>query len=172
MLATSDKLYWVRSETRGATKGPTWTPGVSPSLPKTLVGGEAVEIQLRISDDLERWHTLERVESVCLRIRLTGLEPSLNEVRIELNGQLLPDSILQLNDLIYRLIDRGAVGSCGQVYEYHQTPEYYPQLGHNNVAITLMVRDSRIEIPFEVYDVDCAILYRAHRNFKPEPIDY
>ena len=172
MLAAADKLYRVRSEARSGTKGYNWAPGVSPALPRTLIEGEPVEVRLRMSDDLAHWHALGRVESVCLRVRLTGLEPSLNNVRIELNGQHLPDSILVLNDLNYRLISTGAVGPYGQVYEYHLTPEYYPQPGHNTVKITLMKRDRNIENSFEVYDVDCAIRYRLHRSFKREPIDY
>ena len=39
MLATADKLYRVRSETQGVTKGVGWAPGVAPSLPQTLIEG-------------------------------------------------------------------------------------------------------------------------------------
>ncbi len=172
MLATANKLYRVRSETRGVTKGVGWAPGVAPSLPQTLVEGKPVEVRLRISDELEKWGALGRVESVQLRIRMTGIEPLLNAIRIELNGQRLPDSILDIEDLNYRLISTGAVGPYGQVYKYQLSPEYYPKPGHNAVRITLMKRDPNIENPFEVYDVDCAIRYRLHRHFGREPIDY
>ena len=172
MLATADKLYRVRSETRGVTKGVGWAPGVAPSLPQTLVEGEPVEVRLRISDELEKWGALGRVEAVQLRIRMIGIEPLLNEVRIELNGQPLPDTILDIEDLNYRLISTGAVGPYGQVYKYQLSPAYYPKPGHNTVRITLVKRDPNIENPFEVYDVDCDIRYRLHRHFGREPIDY
>ena len=172
MLATADKLYRVRSETRGVTKGVGWAPGVAPSLPQTLVEGVPVEVRLRISDELEKWGALGRVESVQLRIRMTGIEPSLNDVRTEFNNQPLPDSILDIEDLNYRLISTGAVGPYGQVYKYQLPPAYYPKPGHNMVSITLVKRDQNIENPFEVYDVDCDIRYRLHRHFGREPIDY
>ena len=172
MLATADKLYRVRSETQGVTKGVGWAPGVAPSLPQTLVEGEPVEIRLRISDELEKWGTLGRVESVQLRIRMIGIEPLLNEVRIELNGQPLSDAMLDIEDLNYRLISTGAVGPYGQVYKYQLPPAYYPKPGHNAVRITLVTRDPNIENPFEVYDVDCDIRYRLHRHFGREPIGY
>ena len=172
MLATADKLYRIRSETRGVTKGVGWAPGVTPSLPQTLVEGEPVEVRLRISDELEKWGALGRVESVQLRIRMIGIEPTLNDVQIELNGQPLPDSMLDIEDLNYRLISTGAVGPYGQVYKYQLPPAYYPKLGHNAVHITLVKRDPNIENPFEVYDVDCDIRYRFHRHFGREPIDY
>ena len=172
MLATADKLYRVRSETQGVTKGADWAPGVAPSLPQTLVEGEPVEVRLRISDELEKWDGLGRVESVQLRIRVIGIEPSLNDLRIELNGQPLPDSMLDIEDLNYRLISTGAVGPYGQVYKYQLPLAYYPKPGHNTVRITLVKRDPNIENLFEVYDVDCDIRYRLHRHFGREPIDY
>ena len=172
MLATADKLYRVRSETQGVTKGVGWAPGVVPSLPQTLVEGEPVEVRLRISDELEKWGALGRVGAVQLRIRMIGIEPLLNEVRIELNGQPLSDSMLDIEDLNYRLISTGAVGPYGQIYKYQLPPTYYPKPGHNRVSITLVRRDPNIENPFEVYDVDCDIRYRLHRHFGREPIDY
>ena len=60
---------------------------------------------------------------------MIGIEPLLNETRIEFNGQPLPDSMLDIEDLNYRLISTGAVGPYGQVYKYQLTPEYYPKPG-------------------------------------------
>ena len=95
----------------------------------------------------ENGSALGRVESVQLRIRIIGIEPSLNDVRIELNGQPLPDSMLDIEDLNYRLISTGAVGPYGQVYKYQLPPAYYPKPGHNAVCITLVKRDPNIENP-------------------------
>ena len=171
MLATADKHYHARS-TANAKEYSEWVPGVPERLPKTLVEGEPVEVPLRTSDDLETMHGLGRVSSVRLLVRLTDIEPSLNEVRIELNGRRLPDSALHLNDISYRMIDTGAVGPYGYIYDYRLTPELYPRAGQNTVTVTLVSRDPNIDATFEVYDVDCKIQYRAHRNFEKEPIDY
>ena len=127
---------------------------------------------MQISDDLEHWNALGRVESVRLHVRITDIKASPNEVRIELNGQLLPDSILRLNDISYRLYKMGAVGPYGYIYEYHLTPEYFPKPGHNTVKITLAKGDSNIDARLSVYDVDCVIRYRLHRHFERKPIDY
>jgi len=171
MLATADKIYRVRSQS-SVGKSSHWMPGDELHLPRTLVEGEPVRVPLRISDDVARAHALGRIESICLRVRITAIEPSLNEVRVKLNEQQLPDSILQLNDLGYRLIGTGAVGPYGCVYEYHLTPAYFPRPGPNSVEVTLLHHDPDIDISFDVWDVDCAIRYRLHRNFRREPIDY
>ena len=172
MLATADKHYRVRSDAGRGEKGYHWAPGVAPALPQTLLEGEPVEVRLRISDDLEHWHALGRVESVRLRVRVTSIEPSLNEVRVELNGQLLPDSILRLNDLSFRLLKMVAVGPYGYIYDYHLTPQYFPRPGHNTVKVTLANRDPNIDARIDVYDIDYVIQYRLHRHFEQVPIDY
>ena len=182
LLETVDKLYRARSAPRPPStpnfsrypeeEPDDWVPGVGPSLPCTLTEGKPVEVRLRISDDLQRWHSEGKVESVRLQVRISGLEPSLNEVRIELNGRALPYSLLRLSDLTYRFFHWGVVSPYGFVYDYHLTPEHFPTQGRNFVTITLKKRDPNIEPPFQVTDVDCVIKYRTHRHFQSEPIDY
>ena len=171
MLATADKIYRARSQS-SVGKSSHWMPGDVLHLPRTLVEGEAVSVPLRVSDDVARAQALGRIDSICLRVRITSIEPALNEIQIKLNGQQLPDSILELNDLGYRLIGTGSVGPYGCVYEYHLTPEFFPRTGRNSVEITLLHHDPEIAIDFDVWDVDCAIRYRLHRNFRREPLDY
>ena len=171
LLETADKIYRARSQS-SVDKSSHWLPGDALDLPRTLREGEPVSVPLRISDDLARGHAQGRVESVCLRVRITAIEPALNPVRIRLNGQVLPDSLLQLNDLGYRLIGTGSVGPYGTVYEYSLTPEYFPISGRNTVEVTLVRHDPDISLDFDVWDVDCVIRYRLHRHFRREPIDY
>ena len=171
MLETADKIYRARAAS-SVSKSSYWMPGDEIHLPQALVERQPVRVPLRISDDLVRADALGRIESVCLRVRITAIEPALNPVQISLNGQLLPDDILQLNDLGYRLIGTGAVGPYGYIYEYHLTPECFPKPGRSTVEITLVRHDPNIAIDFQVWDVDCVIRYRRHRHFRPEPIDY
>jgi len=168
LLATADKHYRVPS--RGVRPPPAWPPGGMPPLPQALEEGQPLSLQLRVADDLAHWHRAGRVESVRLAVRISSIEASLNEVEILLNGRTLPESLLQLNDLSYRLIASGSIGPYGYAYEFELPPEYYPRPGANTVAIVLRRRDPEISLPFEVYDVDCRIRYRRHRSFRREPL--
>ena len=171
LLARADKLYHVRSMARGDSDR-YWLPGVMPLLPKTLEENKPVVGQLRIADDLPRQNALGKVDKVRLRVRLTSIEPSLNDVRIELNGRPLPDSLLKLTDLTYRLFQNGAINPYGYVYEYELPAGWYPVRGDNTVTVTLTKRDPNADFTLQVYDIDCAITYRVHRHFERSPIDY
>lgn len=171
LLATVDKCYHVRSDrTPGTVQA--WLPGGARSLTRTLKDGETAEIPLRIADDLPRWHKLGRVKSVRLRIRFANLVPTGDKIKVEWNGARLPDSILTRIDLNYRLLPNGAINPYGYIHEYRLPLENYPRSGRNNLKITLIERDPMLLTPFEVYDVDCAIEYRLHRNFVKRPIEY
>ncbi len=113
-----------------------------------------------------------RVESVVLRVRITNIEPSLNTVQIQLGGRPLDESMLQHDDLTYRLYELGALNPYGSVYEYTLTPDFFPKRGRIPVTVTLVRRDSDIDAPFDLYDVDCYIKYRLHRDFQPSPVHY
>jgi hypothetical protein len=165
LLATADKLYRARSAKRGQSRE-TWLPGGELELPRELIEGQPVGVPLRIADRLDRWHAQGRVDSVRLRVRITNIEPSLNDVRVSLNGRELPASRVELNDLIYRLYNKGAIGPYGYVYEYDLPREHFPKPGKNLVDVTLTKKDGMIDTRFELYDVDLAIRYRKHRNFK------
>ena len=173
LLATADKVYRARSLARGASLPEVALfPNPSPVLPQSVLEGKSVAIPWRMADDLARWHALERIESVLLRVRFGNFEPDLNEVKVELNGRLLPESIVKKVDLHFRVIKPGAVGPYGYIYEYHLTSEFYPKPKENVVTVTLVKRDPKQKLPFEVYDVDCSIRYRLHRHFDRTPIEY
>ena len=171
MLATADKLYRARSQMGGQSRE-TWIPGGALDLPRTLVEGRPVEVSLRIADRLDHWQAQGRVELVRLRVRITNIEPSLNDVHVELNGQQLPNSLLQLSDFTYRLWKNGALYPYGYVFEFDLSPRFYPKVGNNVVRVTLAKRDPMIDTRFEIYDVDCSIRYLPHRRFQREPVEY
>lgn len=172
LLETVDKLYRVRDQPTNPQTAGTGLPGTEPLLPKVLEQGQPQEVPLRIADDLHRWHALGRVKRVRLRVRISNLEPSLNELRIELNGRLLPDSLLQIHDLNYRFIREGVAYQGSQIYEYALRPEVYPQMGRNIVKVTLIRRDPDVDLRCEIQDVDCLIEYRLHRHFEDGPTTY
>ena len=143
-----------------------------PILPRELRQGESLEVPLRLADDVARWHALERVSGVRLRVRFSNFEPALNDVRVEFNGRLLPESILRKIDLHFHVVRAGAINPYGYVYEYLLTPDLHPKRWDNRVKVTLVKRDPKQKLPFEVYDVDCSIDYRLHRHFEQRPIEY
>ncbi len=172
MLATADKTYRALFVSPVQASRTDWLPGTSRSLPQPLIMDQPVNVELRIADDLAAADDEGKIEAVQLRVRLAGFEASLNEVRIELNGRLLPDSALQLNDLTYRLLKKGAIHPYGYAFEYILTPEFYPRQGNNTVKVTLVKIDPNIELQMAVHEVDCSIAYRVHRHFERKPIDY
>ena len=171
LLATADKTYRALSQASGRGHANSLLP-IDTILPRDLVVGEALEVPLRIADDLARWQRLGRVDEVVLRIRLSNFEPDSNRIRVRWNGSPLPDSILRRIDLHFRVIRQGPIGPYGYVLEYRLTPEHYPRPGDNTVELTLLKRDPKLSIPVGAYDVDCSIRYLAHRDFERAPIEY
>ena len=123
MISTADKCYRIRASMGRQEPSDDWLPGVPESLPKTLEEGNQVEVRLRVSDDLSRRHAEGKVSEVRLRIRLTIHEPSLNDIRVELNGCALSDSIRQLSGHTYRLYELGALHPYGYIYDFVLTPD-------------------------------------------------
>ena len=172
LLARADKIY-RGSSLGGGNRNPRGLfPMDGPLLPRSVAEGESLEVPLRIADDLPHWQHLSRIEAVRLRIRLTHFEPSLNKVEIKLNGRLLPNRFLREIDLHFRVLKNFAVNPYGYILEYLLIPDYYPKRGENMVKITLVRRDPKLNLPLEVYDVDCSIQYRVHRSFLRDPIEY
>lgn len=172
LLSSANKTYRVRDLPRNPNSFGTGLPDTSPPLPRLLKEGRTQKIPLRVADNLRHWQKLERVKHVKLRVRLSNVEPSLNEFRIELNDQTLPDSILQITDLTYRFVQQGVAYQGNQIYEYLLPSKMYPIRGTNIVSVTLLRRDPSVDLEFHVQDVDCSIEYRHHRHFDRHPIDY
>lgn len=173
LLATADKVYRARSLAQGASLPEVALfPGAIPALPQSVSEGKSLEIPWRMADDLLCWHALDRVEAIRLRVRFGNFEPDLNTVKVELNGRLLPESILKKVDLHFRVIKPGAIGPYGYIYEYRLTPDFYPRQKDNVLTVTLVKRDPKQGLPFWVYDMDCSVRYRLHRQFERTPIEY
>lgn len=171
-LAGANKIYRARSLAFGRPRAQNIFPVSGPILPHVLREGESVEVPLRIADDLTAMQALQRVSEVRLSVRFTNLEPSLNEIRLELNGQPLPESDLRRIDLHFHVIPAGVANPYGYIYEYLLNPESYPKCGDNRIKVTLVKRDPKLNLPFEVIDVDCRIDYLLHRHFETKPLEY
>ena len=172
LLGTANKIYRARSLARGSTLQEGIFPMTGPILPHESVKENPWMCRCSLADDIARWHALERVSAVRLRVRFSNFEPALNDVRVEFNGRLLPESILRKIDIHFHVVRAGAINPYGYVYEYLLTPELHPKRGDNRVKVTLVKRDPKQKLPFEVYDVDCSIDYRLHRHFEERPIEY
>ena len=168
LLATADKHYRAPAVIRSTE----WLPGVAPQLPIELHEGKPVTVVFWVSDDLRNGWDHGRVDSVRLCVRISHIEAALNTIRIQLNDQTLPDTMLELNDLGYRLNERSSVHPYGYIYEYDLTPEYFPKCDVNSITVTLTKRDKNITASFALSDVDCMIKYRLHRHFRREPLEY
>lgn len=171
LLRRADKHYRVRSARRGRDTSE-WVPGAHTPLPRELVEGKPFTASFYVSDDVEAAHAEGRLESANLRVRVTNVEPSLNDLRVEFNGRELPDTILDLNDVTYRLYELGAFGPYGFIYEFRLPPDQLPRRGLNTVTVTLVKKDPLLDNSLSVYDIDCPVKYREHRHFREIPFDY
>ena len=171
LLATADKHYHVRSSNRQVESW-SWLPGRYTPLPRTLTEGKSETILFKLADNLSHWENLGRVESVILRVRFTNFQPHYDKIKIKLNGQELPESILKKVDMTYRLLRMGPVNPYGYAFDYHLTPDYFPKQGLNQVTVVLLKRDPNVTFKMDLYDVDCSIKYRLHRHFEDKPIEY
>jgi len=171
LLATVDKCYHLRSKTND--KDPeSWLPGSEKPLPRALKLGEPIELALRVSDDLKKYGPLGRVKKACLRLRFTNLVPSMDKVRVEWNGQLLPESLMEKIDFTYRLWSGGAISPYGYIYEFTLPQQHYPISGINSIKVALVQRDPKLKLPLELRDIDCNVEYRLHRHFETNPVEY
>ena len=180
LLATTDKYYMVRSPKRNGwpSQDPSkvWLPGRSEVLPIELEEGETIKVSFAVADTIEKWRSLGRLKSVVLRVRFANIISTVDEVKVEFNSQVLPDSLLQKVDFTYRLVGQEStshsIGPYGYAYDFHLSPKYGPKHGRNEVKVTVLKRDRNIEGDLSLVNVDCRITYRLHRHFEDRPIEY
>ena len=168
LLTHVNKHYHVRSEPDGSVGGAAfdeWLPGMARSLPQRLNEGHPITVRFSITDDLAAAAGEGKLDSIELRVRLTNVEPSLNDLRVELNGKVLPDKLLRLYDLTYRRHKTGGMGPYGYIYEYRLEAPYFPTPGSNELIVTLTKDDPLLDAAIDLHDVDCLIHYRVHRDF-------
>lgn len=170
LLSNADKTYRALSSSRSQPTGlfrPTGT-----ILPTPVAEGESVQVRLRVSDNLEQRQQEGKIESVRLQVQLSNFETGLNTARVELNGKVLPESILEPSDLHFRVIKNGIAGPYGYMLDFQLTPEFYPVQGENQVKVTLVNRDPKLNMIVQVHDINCSIKYRIHRHVQEVPLDY
>ena len=111
-----------------------------------------------------------------LRVRFGNLISDYDQIEVEWNGRLLPESILQKSEMTYRPtgnVSTGhAIGPYGYAFDYHLGSEHFPEPGRNRVQVKLLKRDSNLVVNLSVRQVDCRIRYRYHRHFEGQPIQY
>lgn len=172
LLAVRNKIYHVPSRPGNDRETATWLPARQPALPAELKEDQPIKLRLKISDDLESTGGQEKVEEVRLRVRITNIEPTLNRVRVKLNGKTLPEDILSLDDLTYRLQPMGSFHPYGFVYDFDLPESLWPRQGENQVRVTLEKRDRRIQTRYDVHDVDLVIRYNRQRHLRTQPVKY
>ena len=138
------------------------------SLPRGLQEGEPVSVEFSIADELVAADAEGKIDAVHLRIRLTNVEPALNEIRMELNGKRLPEESLRLHDCIYRQHESGTINPYGYIYDFRLAAVDFPVPGRNRVSVTLLRQDPLVDWEIDLYDVDCIVKYRIHRDFDLE----
>ena len=170
LLSTANKTYRALSSSGRSPVG--LFPPTETLLPRPIAEGETLQVRLPIADKLNRRHKEGTVEMVRLRVHLTNLETGLDKVRVELNGEVLPESILTHGDLHFRVVNNGIAGPYGYLFDYHLSPDFYPLQGDNFVKVTLVKRDPKLNQTVNLHDVSCTIRYRVHRHFQRVPVDY
>ena len=123
---------------------------------------------MSISDNLERWHSEQRIHDVLLRIRI-GSTTELDTIEIKLNDKLLPSSSSRKINHMY-LMSGPRYRDGGYWFIFHLTQEFWPVKGSNTVTITLVKRDSEIskEIQPTVKDIELETKYLMGKNFHRE----
>jgi hypothetical protein len=169
VMAPKDKMYYAVTMT-GRHAAPRTDPGTPADLPADLPLDDPVEIELRVSDDLERWSRVGRVHEVLLRIRVMNTT-ELDRLCFRLNGQDLPDSCLRRINEMYRMsAPRYRTGS-GYWFVFRLNPDHWPVPGSNRVEITLLERDPEIIPQLLVRDVELETHYLKGRNFHRAFVD-
>ena len=175
LLETANKVYLAHSNRR-PDSSLDWLPGRSQPLPQKIEVDRPVRVSFYVADRLHHWHKLGRVKSVVLRVRVDNLIPDYDQVKVEFNRKVLPESILRKVDMTYRLIgpqsSSHSLGAYGYAYDYHLGPEHFPKKGRNLVEVKLLKRDPDVDFDPSVLRVDCKIEYRLHRHFEQRPIEY
>lgn len=170
LLATADKTYFVPSQSNGPGRRGALRDGRD-VLPIELAEGETITLPIRVVDDLEKWESLGRIESVQLWVRMTS-DASSDEFDVRFNGDRLPESIRRGSDMHFRVMEDFFISPYGSAYFYTLPPKFYPKLGQNAVTVKLLKRDPKLKSARQVYDVALSIQYMPHRNFPREPLPF
>ena len=137
-------------------------------LPRKLEIGKPINFAMSISDNLERWHTEQRIHDVLLRIRIASTT-ELDVIEFKLNDKVLPSSISRKINHMY-LMSGPRYRDSGYWFIFHLTHEYWPVKGSNTITVTLIKKDSAIskQIQPTVKDIELETKYLMGKNFDRE----
>jgi hypothetical protein len=160
IMAPKDKLYVV--PTAGNYKSPPWEPAMP--LPRKLVQGEPLRLELPVSDDLPFWNRAGRVHEALLRFRVMNTN-QLDRLAFRLNGRALPDSGLRKINQLYRMSTPNRGGGFGYWFVYRLDSSHWPRKGKNELEVSLEHRDPTIVPEILLHDVELEIRYLMGRNY-------
>jgi len=169
VMAPKDKAHYALTMT-GRYAEPPADPHVPLDLPADLVPGHPVDVELRISDDVERWARAGRVHEVLLRIRIMNTT-ELDRLEFRLNDRELPESCLRKINEMYRMsAPRYRTGS-GYWFVFRLDEGYWPVPGANTVEIALLARDPDVIPQIFVRDVELETRYLKGKSFHRAFVD-
>ena len=167
VMAPKDKIYTVPTET-GRYPNPTLEPGLNMHLPASLEKNKPIRIPIAISDDLRRWHKVDRIHEVLLRIRVMNTTER-DRLAFRLNRSKLPADLLRKINEMYRMsAPRYRTGS-GYWFVFRLDRSHWPRKGNNTLEITLDRRDSSVTPQIYIRDIELEICYLMGKNYHRLP---
>ena len=169
IMAAKDKFYYVPTAT-GRYPEPSTEPGFRMQLPVDLHVGEAVEVDLDISDDLPRWDGVGRVHQVVLRLRVMSTT-ELDRLQFALNGKDLPETSLRKINEMYRMAAPRYRTGSGYWFVFDLDREHWPVKGRNRIEVTLSERDPGVKPQIYLRDVELQTKYLKGKNSNRDFVD-
>lgn len=165
IMAAKDKYYYIPTENARPHE-----PWASTQLPIKMEVNRPVTAKFTISDNLPRWHKLERVHEVLLRVGIASTT-ELDRIRFSLNGKELPESILRKINQMYRM--SGPRNRSGPTYWFifRLNQAQFPRQGENALEVTLLERDPDVLGEVSLRDLELELKYLMGRNFHRGSVD-
>lgn len=162
IMAPKTKFYFVPTAAERI-EPETLEPGVVMQLPSSMEVNEPTSVQLRISDDIEKWSAASRIDEIILRVRVTN-STERDIYSVKLNGIPLPDSLRRTINTHY-----GKTSQYGKLrgyfFVYHLNQQTWPVQGINEVEVTLEECDPQTDPERYVYDVELEVRYLMGKRF-------
>jgi hypothetical protein len=180
IMAAKDKIYWVSTEAAAPSR-PIHIPQTVDALPIEVRENETATALIRISDDLARWDLMGRVHEVLLRVRVTSCSEK-QRLRFAFNGRELADSSMlsnaadtpanaprRVNQMYTMSSPRYRV--FGQWFVFRLEGEFWPDVGENHFAMTVLERDPEMIQDVALRDVELEIRYLPGKSFNRGFVD-
>ena len=167
VMAPKDKYYFV--PTAGHPETPVVPTDVMRPLPVELEVGRPATAPFVISDDLERWHEVDRVHEVLLRVRIMGAT-EIDQFGFKLNGEALPETLLRKINRMY-LMSAPRYRVFGYWFVFKLDRAHWPGRGENELEVILNYRDPVALPALILRDVELEIKYLMGKNFHRSFVD-